>query len=362
MKAENILTQIGVNQTPRNKEHARKLVEIYKMLSGIKSDIVSAERSQTEFNFGKETRHEDYRDRYEDRYVRIEGTTVKAERFTIKTKTGTYTQTIPVNNDLHRAFCELIGQPVTETEAPIFSVTFNKEQTKFIKKAVCFCSTDPLRPAMMHMKLEFSPGQVQVIATDGHRLLKQVLQVETDQTRELLIPAKNLRVPGSTLEVQLFDGHYKLNSQTFKIEEIEGAYPDYMSVWPEHKGEIVVNRDELLHAVKSMLPTANKTTKALRFYFNGNVKIEAEDLDFANESGLSIEYKGPKTAPDFKIGLNAKFLIDALETLPRKQKNLFETVTIKSDGAKDKAILINDSALVMPVKLLAEYEEEVSNG
>lgn len=134
----------------------------------------------------------------------------------------------------------------------------------------------------------------------------------------------------------------KMNGLNFEV--CNERFPEFKKVWPDYDKFIECDRKELINAIKLQLPFCNKTTHQIKLYFNGCIAVNAEDLDFASESNLKMPYL-TKTTPDFEIGFNGKFLIESLSILEGQK------VKIYSEGKKDKAVILNDKILVMPVML-----------
>lgn len=96
---------------------------------------------------------------------------------------------------------------------------------------------------------------------------------------------------------------------------IDGTYPDYARVIPtECTFTIRLNRAALIKAVKSLTPLATDKTRAIRIAAEkGRVLIELHSPDIGKSRfPVAAEHKAPK---EFYFGLNARYLLEALNAL-----------------------------------------------
>jgi len=355
MKANEILNILGINKPNKSdKAHAAKLSEIFGLMKSFKPvDFLEVKiQPCPNFTFGSYSTEGNRWNKPEQ--IQSDFKT-DAMRVTVKTLTGSYSQNIPTKPDIYLPFLRLfpsilIAQPteVKETKKADFELYFNEVQTKVIKAAAKFCSKDIFKPAQNCVFIEVKDNRVNVAATDGHKLFSESFNdIGLLPEGIFLIPVKNLTSVKKDLMIEFFKGEH--NIETGKINGLNFDYcnepfPNYMNVWPKYDKFVECDRKELINAVKCQLPFANKTTHQIKFHFNGSIAINAKDLDFNNESGVKISYSD-KTTPDFEIAFNGKFLIESLSAL-QSQK-----VKIYSDGKPSKAVILNDSVLLMPVML-----------
>lgn len=351
MNAQQILKAMGREKcTSHVRNQTNQLASIFNLVKELKKiGIVKASVEPCEFQLGKETRRSVYSTNT------IEGEKMPGERFVVETSFGRYSQVLP-QGLVSLSFRSLLTDYLPKLEAvekpkPDFALSFDEKQTAIIKSALKFASNDTLRPAWMNVRIEVKEfGLVNVVATDGNRLyFEQFFNPLLTEQVNFLLPVKELKsAKGKTLEVELFKNegdeitNGSINGDSFV--HCNERYPDYMAVWPDYQNYIELHREDLIQAVKTVLPFANKTTHQLRFYFNGCVEIKAEDLDFCNESKLKVDYR-KKTTEDFEIGFNGKYLLEAL------QLSKETTLRIYSQGKPNKAVIIDNNSLLMPVML-----------
>jgi DNA polymerase III sliding clamp (beta) subunit (PCNA family) len=352
MKTNEILKAItGSDKANKETKNQMKTLEqVFTLMKEIKNEIVSVEISEGTFFLGS---YVQLRNNCREKDFCFDETKrLKAEKWTVKTAKGTYSQTIPTDNVFYFAFRALLSEFVPmietqETKTANLALWFTKEQTAIIKTAIGFASTDSLRPAMNNIQIEIKKeGLINVSSTDGIRLyFEQFFTYHKLSEMSFLLPAKELKKIKSELEVELFKDEHnfvsgKINGIAFDL--CTEPFPNYMNVWPQYEKFIEVDRAQLVEAVKLVLPFANKTTKQVNFHINGSVNIQAEDLDFCNETKIDVSYKA-KTTPDFDISFNGKFLLECLGASKNK------TVKMYSDGKDNRAVILDDIALLMPV-------------
>ena len=115
---------------------------------------------------------------------------------------------------------------------------------------------------------------------------------------------------------------FTYGSLTLHTRLIDERYPDYENVIPvSNPNTLVINRAELLGAVRRMHLYANRTTHQVKLALSGSeVVVSAQDLDSSNEARetLACQYDGE----DFEIGFNARFLDQMLANLSSEQVSL----------------------------------------
>lgn len=353
MKANEILKALQCGKpNKQQKEHAAKLAAIYTLIRSISQDVVSVEIESKPFDFGHRV---DLGRNYNSDLTHYEGTILPGELWTVKTKTGTYKNSIPTGNDFYFAFCDLLQgfAPKVERAAIVADqvLQLDEVQTLAVKTAAKFIKFDKFADARNCVHITISGGKFEVMGTDGYKLFRSVSSpLQTNlQDQVILLPLEVVKsAKGKTLQFDLIKnqvGEIKagyLNGVKFEVPDYKPL--PYNNVIPEYSEYVEVFRKDLLQAVKSVLPTANKTTKVIKFHFNGAVMLTAEDLDYSSESGVKVGYL-EKTTPDFEIGMNGKFLLEALSVIDT------DTVKIYSAGENNRCVMLNKEALLMPVML-----------
>lgn len=269
---------------------------------------------------------------------------------------GGYTFIVPTGNSYYRAVCNTlkISMADEETEKPHIKrmVTMPAEVLQAIKKAAKFVSNDDLRPVMGCVALEVRENKLLVVSTDAHRLFKSR---EFDVTGPpgsytYLIPASQLKRLPRSVEMPFMFYELADNKAHFLGLDIamftDAKFPDWRCVMPNYDKGIVFDRADMIGIVKETMIYANKSTNEVRFNFNGDIELSAQDVDFSFESTNRMRYKS-KTMDDLTIAFNGKMLIDGLAAFKS------EEITLQADAPNKPGILTDgvDTVLIMPLMI-----------
>lgn len=241
-----------------------------------------------------------------------------------------------------------------------FSIA-GEELKKILSRTTFAVSKESVRPAMMGILFEFIADAFRVVSTDGHRLVRYT--TTTDHTlgeMQRVIPEKAVTVLGKLLSDEKINITFSDSVATFNIDDTEMTtklinqkYPDYNSVIPQaNESVLVVNKDELLSAVKRMLLFSTSTYHQVKLSLTlGNIEISAEDLDHGSSAKETImcDYKGEQ----MDIGFNTLFLFDMLSHLDSKEalfkiNNPTKAVTIEPTEQEASVDIL---MLIMPVRV-----------
>jgi DNA polymerase-3 subunit beta len=230
-------------------------------------------------------------------------------------------------------------------------------------------SRDESRPAMCGICLEIRNGELQMVATDGHRLalikksgdaapylgglnIKSILS-----TKVLgLLSAKEFDGKGGSevFEVSLDSSKVGFVFKNNKIISrlIEGPYPDYERVIPTGNPNILsVDREVLASALRRVSLFAHPMTKAVKFSLEPKRIVLYAATPETGEATDSIDcsYQGEQ----LEIGYNAAYLIEVLKHIETAAVS-FELSTALSAGLirpDAQAGTSSKQFLLMPVRL-----------
>lgn len=217
-----------------------------------------------------------------------------------------------------------------------------------------FASRDVLRPAMTAIYMN---GHI--TATDGHRLAyehSEGMIFDLDRNNEVLFPASatNLFDGLEYLEIYRDDTYYQATNfeKSIAFRWIDARYPDWQNVLPAECTQVYTfDRIELRDMLAKANTAANRTTHMVKFDFDhtaAKCTVSASDLDFDTEYKGTVPVKIElSTAPPFLIGFNAALLIDVLNSLDSPG------IHVRLNAA-NRAAIINNSRLIMPVMLNSE--------
>ncbi|MDD5089557.1 MAG: DNA polymerase III subunit beta [Candidatus Wallbacteria bacterium] len=187
-------------------------------------------------------------------------------------------------------------------------------------------STDESKPSLTGARAELSGGIFRLVATDSRRLVMTSCKVECEQGHDchFLIPGKALNDvfgligDGQTISIQLNDAanivSFQVDDLKFYSRLLDGEFPDYRAVIPENPPiNITAGTGALKDALEGILPIARENGHIVKIFLQQNQLI----LEAASsETGLArIELPCQKTGADLEISFNARFLLDALNTI-----------------------------------------------
>lgn len=186
-------------------------------------------------------------------------------------------------------------------------------------------SRDEYRPAMTGMLFECDSTRINVVTTDGYRLVKVVLESSNgallaDKKTDVIIPVRAIdllkRIEGD-LVMLVSDTHAKFTTGTATIitRIIDERFPPYESVIPQGNDKFArVGTSELIASVKRAALFSNTNTKQVRLALSTNkITVIAEDQETGNKAQeeITCDYAGEA----FEIGFNHRYIEEALAHL-----------------------------------------------
>jgi len=163
-----------------------------------------------------------------------------------------------------------------------------------------------------------------VVATDGHRLAYASESVaDTATAIDVILPRKTilelsrqLSDNDDPLEITLTPTQARFNFGSIELVSklIDGKFPDYERVIPQHHGKIIhLNRDQLLHSLLRAAILTNEKFRGVRLLLNpGSLKIISSNAEQEEaQEEIEIGYGGDA----LDIGFNVTYLLDVLNNL-----------------------------------------------
>ena len=183
-----------------------------------------------------------------------------------------------------------------------------------ITRSVFATAQDELRPVMNGIYFCISSEGLVVVATDGHKLVRnRIFDIKSEQESSFILPKKpalllkNMLAKDESIVSMKFDNanaEVVFGDTRLVCRLIEGRYPNYKSVIPQNNpNTMTIDRDTLLGALKRVQPFANDTSKLVRFRIDSHVlQLDAEDFDFSKTATerMSCEYDGTPMSIGFK--------------------------------------------------------------
>ncbi|MFA6150782.1 MAG: DNA polymerase III subunit beta [Chitinophagaceae bacterium] len=195
-----------------------------------------------------------------------------------------------------------------------------------ISKTIFAVSNDTLRPAMtgVYFQLE-EGGNINFVATDAHRLVQLSRSgLEHKSNDGFIVPKKGLQqmrnvlpAEDTQLEISYNSSHIFITNDKLRMScrLVDARFPDYKAVIPTgNPYNLVINRTDLISALRRLSIFASKTTSQVVFDIVGNsLTISAQDIDFSYEGKetMTCQYTGE----DMKIAFNAKLMIELISNI-----------------------------------------------
>lgn len=185
-------------------------------------------------------------------------------------------------------------------------------------------STDETRARLNSALLEVHPSRLRMVATDGHRLaVADRAAADVTGSAELLIPLKAVSEIRRLIEEDsgalvtvtqsLPNLFVEASGVVLAVKLVDAQFPPYQQVIPETSPATVkASRLALADAIRAVSVAASDRTGGVKLTFRkaGSVRVEAESPESGEGSDeVPIE---ATLASDLLVGVNAKYLLDAL--------------------------------------------------
>ena len=183
-----------------------------------------------------------------------------------------------------------------------------------INRSIFATAQDELRPVMNGIYFDLTPEYLAVVASDGHKLVRnKIMTIHSDQPAAFILPKKPasllknlLGKDGDNVTIRFDERNAQITYSDGEIicRLIEGRYPNYNSVIPQsNPNTLTVDRLGLLAALRRVQPFANDSSNLIRFHVEGGtLQLDAEDYDFSKTATerISCEYNGQPMSIGFK--------------------------------------------------------------
>ena len=183
-----------------------------------------------------------------------------------------------------------------------------------INRSLFATAQDELRPQMNGIYFDLTPECLAVVASDGHKLVRNKLfSVLCNEQRAFILPKKPATLLKNMLDKDGDDVVIRFNERNASIcfaenevycRLIEGRYPNYNSVIPtNNNNEITIDRESLLNAIKRVQPFANDSSNLIKFNVDATtLTLDAADFDFSKTATekVACQYNGQPMNIGFK--------------------------------------------------------------
>src|SRR2546428_2820041 len=186
-------------------------------------------------------------------------------------------------------------------------------------------SHDETRYALNGILFVLQGKDVQMIATDGHRLAvskrslgRGVGGMTGIVPRKAVIEIMRVLGAGEDVQVAITENQFVLQMPNFVMTArlIEGQFPNYEAVVPKaHPGRLVVSRPAFAAAVRRVAVMAEERNKPGKLSLApASLRLTASSQDLGEaEEGLEGAYSGEELV----IGFNSRYLLDAVAAVGR---------------------------------------------
>ncbi|KAB2712815.1 DNA polymerase III subunit beta [Brucella intermedia] len=192
-----------------------------------------------------------------------------------------------------------------------FNTTLDLDLAALVAPCVHCISTDETRYYLAGVYLHAVEGRLVAVATDGHRLMRNVGPAG-DLEYGVILPRKLVGLlPKGAATVELSQNKVRVTSGSTVITSklIDGTFPDYVRVIPTGNSNILtVDRRALMKAVERVAAVADDKSRAVKFAVGDVLRLMLADK--ASDE-VSIEFEGQP----LEIGFNARYVNDMLGAL-----------------------------------------------
>jgi DNA polymerase-3 subunit beta len=244
-------------------------------------------------------------------------------------------------------------------ETTDFSINQEKLMGLLVNTQFAMAQQD-VRYYLNGLMLEISSNNLKAVATDGHRLAFDEIEIKmpTNEIKQIIVPRKGITELTKLLQVGQDDANIRISKNHIQVRSgnlfftsklIDGKFPDYQRVIPELSETVVMaNREELKDSLSRVSILSNEKYRGVRVVFNKNaLHILAHNPDKEEaEEEVSVEYSGE----EMEIGFNVSYLIDALASIKT------EKVTLSVLNPNSSCLITPEQKarcqyVVMPMKL-----------
>lgn len=251
--------------------------------------------------------------------------------------------------------------PAVDEEPDTFSITMSRSKLRELLDSTSFAmAQQDVRYYLNGMLFEVAPDYLRVVATDGHRLAMETLNMSNpiSESQQQILPRKGIMEMSRLLtddsgDISLTFGQNHIRASvpafTFTSKLVDGKFPDYNRVLPKGGNKVLIGDcQELRQGFSRASILSNEKYRGVRVLLsNGELKILANNPEQEEaEEIVSVDYEGDS----LEIGFNVSYLIDVLSTLSSKKARI--TLSDANSSALLEAEEGSDALyVVMPMRL-----------
>lgn len=201
-----------------------------------------------------------------------------------------------------------------------------------LNRSIFATAQDELRPVMNGIYFDLTPDALAIVASDGHKLVRNNnFAINSETPASFILPKKPANLLKNILGKDGGDVVIKFDERNAEIHFadgllvcrlIEGRYPNYNSVIPQsNPNQLTIDRRLLLSALRRVLPFGSKSSQLVKFKLAaGSLELSSEDIDYATKAHetLACDYAGQ----NMSIGFKGSSLTEILSNLDGDQVNI----------------------------------------
>ena len=213
----------------------------------------------------------------------------------------------------------------SKEETNSLSISSSALQRLLNKTAFCMASQD-VRYYLNGLLVEYKGGEVNAVATDGHRLalatspLDKTITIDGERQilprKAVLELSKILRQENEDIKITFGNSSLSIQDENldFSTKLIDGKFPDYEKVLPSgDPNSLEISKESLQSALSRASVLSNEKYRGVRFALDKNtLKLTANNPEKESaEELLDVNYNGNP----MEIGFNIGYLLDVLGTI-----------------------------------------------
>lgn len=232
-----------------------------------------------------------------------------------------------------------------------------------INRSLFATAQDELRPVMNGIYFDLTPDSLAIVASDGHKLVRNKnFSIKSETPAAFILPKKPATLLKNVLSKDTGDVIIKFDERNAEItftdgcltcRLIEGRYPNYNSVIPQNNpNQLTIDRRALIGAIRRVLPFASESSQLIRFHLEaGKLELSSEDIDFATSAReeMPCDYNGQT----MNIGFKGSSISEILNNMESDNINIELAdpsragIIVPAEQPEDEDILM----LIMPMLL-----------
>lgn len=218
-----------------------------------------------------------------------------------------------------------VDYPKLSTELEnVDCINMTQRELKQLLSSVQFAmAVQDVRYYLNGVLLVLEGNELKAVATDGHRLAFNMCHLPSSyDKKDIILPRKAIAelcklLHDSDDQVRLTLAEQQVKAEfsgiTLVTKIIDGRFPDYQRVIPQHSNLLTLNRPALQQALQRVAILSNEKFRGIRFLIN-ETQLEITTHNSEQEEAeevLEIDYHGPK----LDIGFNVNYLMEGLANI-----------------------------------------------